>query len=427
MASDSTDSNQLQAAGDINVEEIRITTTNGFYQDITNQVIGISIYEDIYSPFISGNLTVKDSLDMMNVFPFIGEEYLNMKLSTPALGKGDMNAKFYITKMTDRQPTGDKGYIYQLHFISEAALVDINKRVSKTFSGKCSDIATQLLTDKTLGLQVEKIAVEPTINDTKFISNFWTPVKCLNYVADTSSNMNGSASYLFFEDRYGFNFVSLESMYRTEIYQEFRYDNYIRDIKPDGESARNTNEDYKRIRDIKIPTAYDYVDRASSGLFGSNLYTYDITTKIVNSTGYDAMSAFSKQYHLNKYPIFTNKAIYRHNAVIFNMSKYTENFQGFGDVTNTSVIQNRVSLMEQIKASSIEIVVPGRMDYTVGLRIVVFMYKGEPTSDRDTEVIDEAYSGSYIIAAINHFITKNSHECTMEIVKESVVKDLNKK
>lgn len=422
---DSQDSNVLHQAGDINVEKIAITTTRGFYQDITNQVIGLQIFEDIYAPFITGTLVVLDALDLMNLFPFIGEEYLELKLSTPALERGNIDGKFYIHKMTNRQPTGDRGYTYELHFIAQEALIDLNKKISKTYSGKCSDIAESILTDKYNGFQLENPVIEPTFNDTKYISNFWSPIKNINNVTDTSINLNGSASYLFYQDRYNYNFVSLESIYRTEIYQEFRYDNYIRDTHEDGTSSRNINEDFKRIRDLKVPIAYDYIERASNGMYGSRLYTYDIATKRFASKIYDMSLAFPKQYHLNQYPLASSNAIYRYNANILTIGKHYGNFMGMADSTNTGSVQNRISLMEQIRANKLEIIVPGRLDYTVGLRIMLKMYKAEPIREDDTSVLDEIYSGSYIIAAINHYITRTKHECTLEIVKESLIKNLD--
>ena len=422
MANDS----QLQFSGNISIEKVLITTPKGFYQDITNQITGIQLFEDIFAPFITGTLVVRDSLDMINAMPFIGEEYLELKMSTPSINKGNIDSKFYIHKMTDRQPTGDKGFIYELHFISQEVLIDINKKISKSFSGKCSDIAQELLTSIDHGFQLKNVVIEPTRNDTKYTSNFWSPIKNINILSDTSINTNGSPSYLFFQDRYNYNFVSLESLYRTEVYQEFFYDNYVRDVVADGKATRNITEDYKRISSFNIPVAYDYINRTTNGMYGSRLFTYDIVTKRYINKNFDMFEAFPNQYHLNNYPISSSKSTYRYNALQINMSKYSESYSGFGDVTNADSIQSRVSLMEQIHANKIEIVVPGRLDYTVGLRIAVTFYKSEPTTNRDTGFVDEVFSGSYLISAINHFINRSSHECTMEIVKESFIRDLDK-
>jgi hypothetical protein len=66
----------LKFAGEVSLDKVRIITPSGFYQDIAGQVINVQVYEDIFSPFITGSLIVKESLDLVNLFPFIGEEYL---------------------------------------------------------------------------------------------------------------------------------------------------------------------------------------------------------------------------------------------------------------------------------------------------------------------------------------------------------------
>jgi hypothetical protein len=49
-------SQQIVKAGDVNIEIIQIVTSQGFYQNITEQVIGIQVFEDLFSPFITGTL-----------------------------------------------------------------------------------------------------------------------------------------------------------------------------------------------------------------------------------------------------------------------------------------------------------------------------------------------------------------------------------
>ena len=100
---------------------------------------------------------------------------------------------------------------------------------------------------------------------------------------------------------------------------------------------------------------------------------------------------------------------------------------GLADSTNANSIQNRISLLTQINSNKIEVVVPGRLDYTVGLRVELKLYKTEPSNKQDTEIIDEMFSGTYLIAAINHYINRNMHECTFELVKDSLLIDLDRK
>ena len=164
--------------------------------------------------------------------------------------------------------------MYQLHFISIEAIADLNNKISKGYKGKVADIVKKILIEDDELSTKKKVNIEDTLNKTRYISNFWSPVKNINYVTETSANKNGSAGYLFFENRKGFNFVSTESLMQAPQVQEFIYDQYMRDIGPDGRSTRNVEEEYKRIIDIDIPTVFNYMDRARSGMFASRMITY---------------------------------------------------------------------------------------------------------------------------------------------------------
>ena len=128
----------IRFAGDVSIEKIELISANGFGQEITNQVIAIGIYEDLFSPFISGVIAVKDSLDFINLFPLVGEEYVNIKVHTTSFqGEGlAIDDQYVVYKLTNRVQTGDRNMVYELHFISREALVDMNKKISKAYEGK---------------------------------------------------------------------------------------------------------------------------------------------------------------------------------------------------------------------------------------------------------------------------------------------------
>ena len=417
----------LRFAGDVSIQGVQITSQSGFFQDVSAQVIGIQLFEDLLSPFMTGTLILKDSLDLVNLFPFVGEEYLHLKLKTPTLKAGNIDKKFYIYKMTDRQMMGDRSVVYQLHFISQEALLDMNKSVSKTFSGKVSDIAKTILTDRVNGLQLKtNYVVEETSNSTKYISNFWSPVRNLIYLLENSKNKSNTPSYVFFENRDGYNFISLETLYKQQTIQEFKYDNYTRDVTKNG-SAINPEEDYKRILGIRIPQAFDYMDRIQNGFYGSRQYTYDIVSKKRSSSNYDMFKDYASKAHLNNNPPASSKVVYRYNSRVTTEPKYYNNFSNFGDSTNASFAQERTSLLKQSESTKIEITVPGRFDYTVGRKVFVKLNKVEPVSKNDKSNLDNMFSGNYIVSAINHFISHKNHECTMELIKDSLLVNLDGK
>jgi hypothetical protein len=421
-------SERLRFAGDVNIEKLELKSVNGFYQDISNQVIGIQIFEDIFAPFITGTLIIKDSLDLLNVFPLTGEEYLSIRITTPTLPRGAIQGDFYVFKMTNREILGDRAIVYELHFITQEAVIDMNKRISKKFEGKPSEIAKIILTDKDVGLQLTKaVNIEESSNKIKYISNFWSPVRNMTYLCDHAYNTKESPSYVFFENRAGYNFVTLDSLYDNSDYIEyFTYDKFVRDTTNSGDDARNIVEEYKRISRIAVPTAFDYMERLDGGMIGSKQYSFDLTSKNVDIKEYDMFEDWEKNNHTNLYPLASNKSIYRYNAKILNRYRHWGNFNGGNDSSNSNYLQKRMSIMKMIDAAKIEITVPGRTQYTVGQKVLVELDKMEPAQKKDSDTLDSVLSGAYIIGAINHFIDREKHECVMELFKDSLLKDINK-
>lgn len=423
-------SEAIRFAGDVSIDKIEIISSNGFGQEVTNQVVAIEFFEDLWSPFHSGIIALKDSLDLANLFPFVGEEYVNMKFHTPSFeGKEKViDDQFYIYKMNNREASGDRNVIYELHFISREAIVDLNKATSKAYQGKCSDIAKQIISGSD-GLESKKtINVEETPNGVKFVANYWPPVKSLNYAAETSANKDGASNYLFFENRSGLNFVSLDSLYKAPIIQEFVSDNYMRDFTPDGRSYRNVEKEYQRIIEIHIPEPFNYMDRVRGGMYANKMTNYDLVTKKYIVKTFDMLENWAKGSHLNEFPGASQKAIRRFNSMGFTYPKYHANFNNFGDVTNSKTIQKRMSTIMQAEITRINIVVPGRTDYTVGKKVHVKLNKFNPIEgkDSDKDTYDNMFSGNYIISGINHFIDREKHQCHMELMKDSFIVDLDK-
>lgn len=132
-------SDKLKFAGDINVERVTITSLiSDKTFNVANQLLTIQIFEDMFSPFITGSLIFQESLDFASNFPFIGEEVIDLKVFTPTLDKanpkgGVIEGRFYIYKMADREEISERSTVYQLHFISIEAIADINTKISKGY------------------------------------------------------------------------------------------------------------------------------------------------------------------------------------------------------------------------------------------------------------------------------------------------------
>lgn len=420
-----TASNKVANAGDVDVDEVTLVSVKGFAQTITPQIIGIEIFEDLFAPFTTGKLIIRDSQDLTNLMPLIGEELVRLKIITPSLGEQHaFKGEFIIFKMEDRVKTLDREVIYTLHFISKEAIVDVNKKISRGFSGKVSDIMNKILTEDTnLGTKKE-VNIEDTKNAIKYVSNFWTVTKNIQYLCDSAVNTGGSPSYVFFESKYALNFISLDTMYKgLPIFQRFISDNYSAESLPLAGSGRSVEQDYQRILELHTPQSYNYIDRLKSGLYGSEILYMDLMTKQYVHHWYKPK--FEDGNHLNEYPLWRPEVIARPKAVLIHDHTYYNNYDGYDDVTNSKIIQKRKSLLAQAEANKITIVVYGRTDYSVGQKVRVEIPRATQIKAGDPNLMDGVLSGNYLIGALRHVISRRSHQCVLELIKDSYMVDIN--
>lgn len=296
----------IRFAGDVNIRRLEIVSSVKYKVDITNQLIGAEIYEDLFSPFTTAVFTVRESQDFINALPLRGEEVINLEIATPTMNTEGSFFKgvFYVYKISDRILLTDRNTAYAISCISYEALYDLNVKQSKSYSGNIGDIVKRITGSDGLNT-TKKVHVEPTKNSIKYTSNFWSPVKNLNYLANNAISNKNSASYLFYESRYGFTFTTLDNLYQQAPYQNFIKDNYTRDTNLNT-SFRNLQRDYQRILDFKVRVPFDSMKFTSNGAYFSRLYSYDFVKKKYLAKDYNALSQFSNNTHLNKNPMYTD-------------------------------------------------------------------------------------------------------------------------
>ncbi len=415
----------LTKAGDVQINSVTVTTSRGMSQDITAQAIGFDIYEDLFSPFMSGKIYVRDSQEITNLMPLIGEETVDISITTPEMQDGkEFKQQFVIYKMEDKTVTSAREVVYTLHIVSREAIVDMNQLVSRALSGDIDSIIKDIIT-KEWGLFSDKqYNVEKTKNKTKFVANFWSPTKCLQYAAETAISENGSPSFVFFENKYGLNFVPLELLYDRPVMHTFIKDNYTSTIHGTGGSSKNIEEDYRRILDIQQPVVFNYMERLKKGLYGSEIIYMDLLT------GQYVHNAYNPDFsgkHLNPFPLFSQKAQARPKGCLIRDHQAYNSFTGFGsDHSNTKINQQRHYLMAAAEASKCNITVFGRTDYAAGQKVELQVPQNTQLTKEDPDWSDKITSGNYLIASICHSIDRKQYVCSMELIKDSYTIDLDK-
>ena len=403
---------QLRFAGEYFLDEVTIITADNAEADLVNQVSGIVLYEDLFSPFISGTIFVKDTFDLPGLIGRSGLNKIRLKIYTPSINKENyIYAMFHIYKHSDRTLTGDRAQQYSLHFISEEAIPN-QKKISKSYSGSPSELVNRIVRDE---LRSRKpVYMTPSTNSTKYVSNFWTPTQNITFLSEHSRSSNGD-NYVFFENRDGFNFKCLNDFANKQVSPLQKFSN----IDSLGKSGKkDINLDYETIISINVDTMFDYITDLDAGVIKSKLYMSDPVLKRYKIKNFE-LSTDKKQL-LNKNRLYTDKVVTEsHYTVMNGIRQY--NTMGSGDSSNFEYYQRRISQIRQFQSSKIEIEVLGRTDYTVGKKVQIDINKIRSFSkgDNQDEFRDKLLSGYYIISAVAHKFSPEKHICSLELIKDS--------
>ena len=166
---------QIQFAGEFLLEDCTIVSTTGAEYNIIELVQEINIYENLYQASISGDIVIKDTNNIVDNFPIIGEERLSLKIMTPQKSpKKDTTIDFTLSplmiyKVNTVQGDGENALVVSLQFGSVEAFRNNTCRVSQSYSGQPSDIVEKILRDETYLRSKKPLYIEPTANLAKIV------------------------------------------------------------------------------------------------------------------------------------------------------------------------------------------------------------------------------------------------------------------
>lgn len=420
----STEQNVLIEPGSIKIDNAVIINSEGAGVNVKRLVVSVEIYEDIFSAFITGKIVLSDAIDLSSILPLKGEELLILELTTPGFDEEIFKRRvvFSLYKLENSVNAALRNVVHVISFMSLDAAMDMNKKVSKTFRGRVSDTVKLILEDERYLASNKELLIEPTQNEFIHTSNFWTPSKNLFYLAEHSLNDLGNPSYLFFEQAEGFMFASLDKLYGMTPVNTFIRDQQTREST--GEE-RNFDAEYGKVLELAKPNLYDYVDRLTSGLYGSTHYFFDVEAKKIHYNTKESYKEYTKnRARLNEhFPVDPNaeKFPFRPDANIMVDVQQRNSYNG-SPVLPIEMNQKRAAILNQARFNTVSIQVFGRFDYTVGRTadLVVYADKQHTADNADpSDIYDKILTGRYLITSLCHVITQEKHVCNMELSKDT--------
>ena len=185
--------------------------------DIRNLVVEFNIYEDLNSPFLSGDMTLIDGTNAIQELPITGFERLEFFFRSPNTTVGydfgvDKGHPMFVYSLINRKQINPNAQVYQLKFISLEGIRDHQTRVSQAFSGSIeqmiADISYNYLKTK------KNVLVEETKSNHKFVSPRVKPSVFIDQLCKVARSKSfENSGFVFYEDANAFHFKSYEGLF----------------------------------------------------------------------------------------------------------------------------------------------------------------------------------------------------------------------
>lgn len=419
---------------DYSLNTLNFVTAANQKFEIKRLVLELSYYEDIYTFVTSGFVTLTDAQGFIELFQLTGNEYLEMDFGKTKNGPNNIKKTFRVYKIAPRVPTGNMNTeIYTLHFCSEELLLSEQTKVSYSYKGKkISDNVQDILTEK---LRVPNSRIEK-IEETTGVSNLLMPkvkpfeaISWLSNYARPKSTGTVGADMLFFETKNGFNFRSLQSMYKGDIYTTYRYEAKNLDDKQQSFQEKTTS-----VLTYEIVKTFDVMNEIASGTISNRVLSLDPLTRNFQTTDFSYNNYKNQSSSLNTGDV-TNELKNRFGKteaqtfesslkmVTGNSNQQNNPYikqQGYDtkDVFMEATVPNRTAQLALANYTVIKACIPGDTGITAGRTIQFDIYSLKPSAN--IRELDKFYSGKYLVTAVRHIIsTPATFQTVLELAKDS--------
>jgi hypothetical protein len=264
---------------------------------------------------------------------------------------------------------------------------DLKLSVSEKFKDSPDNIIASILTEKYESNK--KLEFESSGADLEFISNFWKPSEIVDYV----NKHHGKASdYLFFENRLGFHYKTLNKMMsetKTHILKM--------------EDTQKTLYDPNYIQQFQMNKYFNIIEFLKSGAMGNTLYD-------VNSDFYEFDKHVTDLKEIEKYSSSLGKSL-----------SYPDDLITSNNIISSHNSSDKLSLRQQMLKSMMNyhlvLKLTGDLSKTIG-QVYEIQFR---SLVKDKFEFNKILAGNWFCTNINHEILNNGKFTqNIKVIKNSL-------
>jgi len=417
-------------AGDYQLQDVVIYGQTLPRLSCRNLMLELNIYESINSPYMSGNIILRDTMNHRSNMSMTGQEEIEFELRTNEFAES-LDFKTFrgrIYKVSNIIPTSNTEQVYTLHFVSMDAMRNSQTRVKQAYRGSTNSIISDVLTNV---LKTQKLFyAEESSKFVHLLGNNRYPFEFIRMAAKRSISRDfGTTTYSFFENHRGYNFISKSNLFNEnkvetrEPVESF----FTAHQRPQVD----TPIEMRTLKSYQIMTTQDTLRDNSNGLLNNTHYTYDRTGKSF-SKEISSYATYLNKVGINGFPLYTNTPESdSHNLFDFPDSTITVSSkdpyihtQSNTDSQDYSNSSDRTA--DALRGSSsygikVKVEMHGNSNIGAGDLIHITYPNHEPiVSQSDDKTFDVFLTGNYLVESVNHRVDNNAYVTTCEVIRNSV-------
>lgn len=408
--------------GSVKIYETKLSGINtGAELDILPQIRLISIFESIYTPTMSCQIVLEDSINLRKNFPIVGEETFKISFKTP--GVEDITTFVFDTyKNTNvKDVPNSKISAYTLDCISTESLKAIKKgQVSNAYYEPIHKIVEDIMV-RFLGTK-KKVMIEKTRGIDKINIPGVYLFAAIDYLKGRAVSAEvKNSSFVFFENQHGFNFRTIESLLYTKRNdyggKVFTYDN-----TPTMYGDKSKPAMYRNIIVLEKFNLASIVKNITEG-YRNAVNAFDIITKEFERTEFEFTKKANEFIASDEMPTLRNtnqffadlKNQFDAKGKQIFMPKDSTKTNEFLPISMGGKMAYKAMFGDSITLNAL---VFGDSTLTVGETVKINTKNVSGMTGRTTE--EKAIAGMYLIVGLRHMISPGAeplHHTAMQLVK----------
>ena len=233
--------------------------------DVRKLCSGFNYIESIDSPSVRMEIAMFDTIDLIS--GMTGNELIQITIETdsaPGVELEIMQRIFKIGEITK----SERAQLYVIYTVSPETINNETNKVFKSFKDDIGSAHVDWCVKEKLKSSGKNYSYEPSKGNFRFLAPTWRPYDCIGYISDKIvSSVTNTAGYLFFENRDGFYFHTIDWLCSDRNPTAANPAKYTYEQANVGESDFNA---YK-IESMNFPDRANHLEKMRSGTYSNTV------------------------------------------------------------------------------------------------------------------------------------------------------------